>query len=133
MKTVNISRYIALLLRHQPEKAGLCLDKHGWAEVGALIEGVKQRYPEFNKEILDEIVARDSKQRYAYNYDQTMIRANQGHSIPVDVELKQSLPTAILYHGTGGKNMYPQYKKWVYYQNQDSMCIYRQIFKQLFR
>ena len=103
MKTVNISRYIALLLRHQPEKAGLCLDKHGWAEVGALIEGVKQRYPEFNKEILDEIVARDSKQRYAYNYNQTMIRANQGHSIPVDVELKQSLPPAILYHGTGEK------------------------------
>ena len=103
MKTTNISRYIALLLRHHPEKAGLCLDEHGWVEVEALIQGVRQRYPQFNKDILDEIVARDSKQRYAYNHDKTCIRANQGHSIPVDVELKQALPPAILYHGTGEK------------------------------
>ncbi len=103
MKTTNISRYIALLLRHHPEKVGLCLDEHGWAEVEALIQGVRQRYPEFNRAVLDEIVARDSKQRYAYNQDMTCIRANQGHSIPVDVELKQALPPAILYHGTGEK------------------------------
>ena len=103
MKTTNISRYIALLLRHQPEKAGLCLDEHGWVEVEALIQGVRRRYPEFNRAVLDEIVARDSKQRYAYNQDKTCIRANQGHSIPVDVELKQALPPTILYHGTGEK------------------------------
>ena len=103
MKITNISRYIALLLRHHPEKAGLCLDKHGWADVEALIQGVRRRYPEFNRAVLDEIVARDSKQRYAYNQDKTCIRANQGHSIPVDVELKQALPPTILYHGTGEK------------------------------
>ena len=103
MKTTNISRYIALLLRHHPEKAGLCLDDHGWVEIEALIQGVRRRYPEFNRAVLDEIVARDSKQRYAYNQDKTCIRANQGHSIPVDVELKQALPPTILYHGTGEK------------------------------
>ena len=103
MKTTNISRYIALLLRHHPEKAGLCLDEHGWVEVEALIQGVRRRYPEFNRAVLDEIVARDSKQRYAYNQDKTCIRANQGHSIPVDVELKQALPPTILYPGTGEK------------------------------
>lgn len=103
MKTTNISRYIALLLRHHPEKAGLCLDEHGWVEVEALIQGVRRRYPEFNRAVLDEIVARDSKQRYAYNQNKTCIRANQGHSIPVDVELKQALPPTILYHGTGEK------------------------------
>lgn len=103
MKTTNISRYIALLLRHHPEKAGLCLDEHGWVEVEALIQGVRRRYPEFNRAVLDEIVARDSKKRYAYNQDKTCIRANQGHSIPVDVELKQALPPTILYHGTGEK------------------------------
>lgn len=103
MKTTNISRYIALLLRHHPEKAGLCLDEHGWVEIEALIQGVRRRYPEFNRAVLDEIVARDSKQRYAYNQDKTCIRANQGHSIPVDVELKQALPPTILYHGTGEK------------------------------
>lgn len=103
MKTTNISRYIALLLRHHPEKAGLCLDEHGWVEVEALIQGIRRRYPEFNRAVLDEIVARDSKQRYAYNQNKTCIRANQGHSIPVDVELKQALPPTILYHGTGEK------------------------------
>ena len=103
MKTTNISRYIALLLRHHAEKAGLCLDEHGWVEVEALIQGVRRRYPEFNRAVLDEIVARDSKQRYAYNQNKTCIRANQGHSIPVDVELKQALPPTILYHGTGEK------------------------------
>lgn len=103
MKTTNISRYIALLLRHHPEKAGLCLDEHGWVEVEALIQGVRRRYPEFNRAVLDEIVARDSKQRYAYNQDKTCIRANQGHSISVDVELKQALPPTVLYHGTGEK------------------------------
>ena len=54
MKITNISRYIALLLRHHPEKAGLCLDKHGWADVEALIQGVRQRYPQFNKDILKQ-------------------------------------------------------------------------------
>ena len=54
----------------------------------------------FSKEILEQIVILDEKQRYSYNEDKTMIRANQGHSIPVDVELKEMLPPKKLYHGT---------------------------------
>ena len=54
-------------------------------------------------EMLEEIVRTDNKQRYSFNEDKTLIRANQGHSIPVDVELEQKLPPDILWHGTGEK------------------------------
>ena len=101
--TINhISKYISLILRHKPETIGIALDEHGWANVGELIEGVNKKYP-FTMEMLEEIVKTDPKNRYSFNDDKTLIRANQGHSIPVDVELEQVEPPAILYHGTGEK------------------------------
>ncbi|HCK88230.1 MAG TPA: RNA 2'-phosphotransferase [Erysipelotrichaceae bacterium] len=102
MNHTKTSRYISLILRHQPEVIGITLDEHGWADVNALIEGVNRTHP-LNREILEEIVRTDEKQRYSFNADHTKIRANQGHSIPVDVELKQCEPPEILYHGTGEK------------------------------
>ena len=98
----NTSIYLSLILRHKPEQAGIKLDKHGWANVDELIKGVSKKYP-IDKDILEEIVATDNKQRYSFNEDHTLIRANQGHSIPVDVELKQTEPPEYLYHGTGMK------------------------------
>lgn len=98
----DISKYIALILRHKPEVIGISLDEHGWADVKALIEGINKTNP-FNMEMLEQIVAMDEKQRYSFNEDKTLIRANQGHSIPVDVELEQLVPPVILYHGTGDK------------------------------
>ena len=98
----HISKYISLILRHKPETIGIALDEHGWANVGELIEGVNKTYP-FTMEMLEEIVKTDPKTRYSFNDDKTLIRANQGHSIPVDVELEQVKPPAILYHGTGEK------------------------------
>ena len=91
-----------MLLRHKPQVAGLTLDEHGWANVTELIEGINKRQP-FNMARLEEIVSTDNKQRYSFNEDKTLIRANQGHSIPVDVELEEDLPPDILYHGTGEK------------------------------
>ena len=102
MNHTKTSRYISLILRHQPEVIGITLDEHGWADVNALIEGVNRTHP-LNREILEEIVRTDEKQRYSFNEDHTLIRANQGHSIPVDVELKVCEPPEILYHGTGEK------------------------------
>ncbi len=102
MNHTKTSRYISLILRHQPEVIGITLDEHGWADVNALIEGVNRTHP-LNREILEEIVRTDEKQRYSFNADHTKIRANQGHSIPVDVELKVCEPPEILYHGTGEK------------------------------
>ena len=103
MNLENISRYMSLILRHKPDVIGISLDEHGWANVEELIQGIAKNNPGFNKEILEEIVRTDNKQRYSFNDDKTLIRANQGHSIPVDVELEEKEPPEYLYHGTGEK------------------------------
>lgn len=102
MSLKKLSIFISLLLRHKPEVIGLTLDLHGWAEVDGLLEKINAsgRY-HIDRAILDEIVRTDSKQRYSFSDDGTKIRANQGHSIPVDVELEKAVPPALLYHGTG--------------------------------
>lgn len=102
MSDEKTSRYISLILRHKPETIGITLDEHGWADVEALIEGVNRTYP-LNMDILERIVAEDEKQRYSFNDDKTLIRANQGHSVPVDVELEETEPPEYLYHGTATK------------------------------
>ncbi len=101
---VSTGKFISLILRHKPETIGIALDEHGWADVEELIAGVQKTRPGFNREILEEIVRTNNKQRYSFNEDHTKIRANQGHSIAVDVELKEEKPPEILYHGTGEKS-----------------------------
>lgn len=98
----STSKYISLILRHRPEVIGISLDEHGWAVVEELIRGVNKTHP-LDMEALERIVAEDEKQRYSFNEDKTLIRANQGHSIPVDVELPEVIPPDVLYHGTGHK------------------------------
>ena len=98
----STSKLIALVLRHKPEEIGITLDEHGWANVDELIAGIAKTQP-FDMAALEEIVSTDEKQRYSFNEDKTLIRANQGHSIPVDVELEQKTPPELLYHGTGEK------------------------------
>ena len=102
MNNTEVSKFISLILRHKPEVIGISLDEHGWADVSELIAGVSRTCP-LNMERLEEIVRTDRNQRYSFNEDHTKIRANQGHSIPVDVELKQADPPDVLYHGTGEK------------------------------
>jgi putative RNA 2'-phosphotransferase len=102
MSLNDTSKFIALILRHKPEAIGITLDEHGWANVGELIDGIAKTQP-FTMEMLEEIVRTDEKMRYSFNEDKTLIRANQGHSIPVDVELEEKEPPKYLYHGTGEK------------------------------
>ena len=102
----NTSKFISLILRHKPETIGITLDEHGWADVRELIDGINQSEGHtLDMEILEEIVQTDEKQRYSFNEDHTLIRANQGHSIPVDVELEEKNPPDILWHGTGQKDV----------------------------
>ena len=102
MNLTKTSKYLSLILRHRPEAVGITLDEHGWARVDELIAGIKKTQ-KFNMDILEEIVRTDNKQRYSFNEDHTLIRANQGHSIPVDVELPVTEPPEVLWHGTGQK------------------------------
>ena len=98
----NTGKFIAFILRHHPESIGMKLDGHGWARTEDLIAGIAKSRP-FDMQMLEEIVRTDSKQRYSFNEDKTLIRANQGHSIQVDVELEQKTPPDVLWHGTGEK------------------------------
>ena len=101
----KISKYMSLILRHRPEVIGLTLDPHGWADVKALIRGIQGKYPEFNRKTLEEIVESDEKQRYSFDQYGMRIRANQGHSVHVDVDMEEMDPPEILYHGTGRKSL----------------------------
>lgn len=98
----DLSKFISLILRHKPETIGISLDEHGWANVDELLAGIGRTRP-IDMEILEEIVRTDEKQRYTFNEDHTRIRANQGHSIQVDVELEEVKPPEYLFHGTGRK------------------------------
>ena len=104
MRNVKTSRFISRILRHHPEVIGITLDEHGWADVQELVDGINRSGKHsLDIELLEEIVRTDEKQRYSFNEDHTLIRANQGHSIPVDVELEEKIPPDILWHGTGEK------------------------------
>ena len=102
MSLKEISKYMSLILRHKPDAIGISLDEHGWANVDELIEGIAKTQ-KFDMDILEEIVRTDEKQRYSFNEDKTKIRANQGHSVQVDVELEETEPPEELWHGTGEK------------------------------
>lgn len=97
---VRLGRFLSLVLRHDPQAAGITLDEHGWADVEALIAGVRATGRAIDRETLERIVRENSKRRYAFNEDHTRIRASQGHSIAVDVELQTARPPEVLYHGT---------------------------------
>lgn len=96
----SLSKYLSLILRHKPETIGLKLDESGWAEVAFILSKVA----DLSMERLEKIVQEDEKQRYSFNHDKTKIRANQGHSISVDLQLKAEKPPRILYHGTPARN-----------------------------
>lgn len=91
----NKSRFLALVLRHKPETINIKLDNNGWANIEDIINN-----SDFTREELIIIVNEDNKSRYELNPPLTKIRAVQGHSIEVDLELKNTLPPYILYHGT---------------------------------
>lgn len=98
----RLSKFISMILRHKPQVIGITLDEHGWANVDELVEGINKNEA-FSKATLEKIVKTDKKQRYSFSQDRILIRANQGHSIPVDVELEKKEPPKVLYHGTGSR------------------------------
>ena len=97
---VRISKMMAKALRHRPEAFGLTLDAHGWADASALIESIRARGFAFDRTRMDRIVAHNNKRRFACNADGTRIRASQGHTVDVDVEMPEAAPPVLLYHGT---------------------------------
>lgn len=102
MTETDLSRRLSFILRHRPDSVGISLDSHGWADVGELIAAISKQEP-IDMELLERTVKTDDKSRYSFNADKTKIRANQGHSIPVDVELVLTPTPDMLWHGTAEK------------------------------
>ncbi|MCI8625466.1 MAG: RNA 2'-phosphotransferase [Lachnospiraceae bacterium] len=99
----RLSKFISLVLRHHPEAAGITIEEHGWADVEALLAGLKRTGRTIDRELLEKIVAEDEKKRYSFDASGTRIRANQGHSIQVNLELTPIEPPEFLYHGTASR------------------------------
>lgn len=102
-RTVRISKYLAKHLRHEPERIGLTLDPAGWASVADLLAAAERHGFPFTRAELDHVVASNDKQRYAFDETGQRIRASQGHSIEVDLDLPVQAPPPVLFHGTVGR------------------------------
>lgn len=102
---IKLSKFLSLILRHKPHSVGIELDKKGWAETKSLLKGLKRKGFILGLEDLKEVVKTDNKQRYIFSEDYSKIRANQGHSLDVDLDLVQTEPPEFLFHGTTKKNI----------------------------
>ncbi|MDN6860984.1 RNA 2'-phosphotransferase [Pseudomonas sp. CAN2814] len=96
----SISKWLSLILRHSPETAGLSLDVNGWVSVEELLAQSARKGRRFDRAMLDEVVATNDKQRFAFSDDGLRIRASQGHSVNIDLQLEPCEPPEVLYHGT---------------------------------
>lgn len=102
-RLVTVSKFLSKYLRHEPEALGLTLEPGGWVLVDDLLAGAaRQNFP-ITKEELLQVVAENDKQRFALDETKTKIRANQGHSTEVDLQLKEAVPPTQLFHGTVAK------------------------------
>ncbi|MCB0698337.1 MAG: RNA 2'-phosphotransferase [Chitinophagales bacterium] len=99
----KISKFLSLVLRHQPEKVGIVLDENGWTDVTELIDKLNLSGLGVNFEVLKYVVSSNNKQRFAFNDTLDKIRANQGHSVDIELNYKSQTPPNILYHGTAEK------------------------------
>lgn len=103
MDNKQISKFLSFVLRHKPEEINIQLYANGWTDVDILIEKANAHMVPLNFELLEEIVITNDKKRFSFNTDYTMIRANQGHSVEIDLALNPVQPPEKLYHGTVAK------------------------------
>ncbi|MEV0526811.1 RNA 2'-phosphotransferase [Streptomyces sp. NPDC050439] len=102
-RTVKVSKYLSRHLRHQPERIGLTLDENGWVEIDALVAAAAAHGFRFTRAELEHVVATNDKQRFAVEGGR--IRASQGHSVDIDLDLPPATPPAYLFHGTVGRSI----------------------------
>ncbi|OLP19187.1 RNA 2'-phosphotransferase [Leptolyngbya sp. 'hensonii'] len=103
VRLVKISKYLSKHLRHAPEDLGLTLAAGGWVAVDELLSACAAHQFPVTRAELEAVVASSDKQRFSFDEMKTRIRANQGHSVEVDLQLEPQTPPDVLYHGTGEK------------------------------
>ncbi|WP_078345758.1 RNA 2'-phosphotransferase [Mucilaginibacter pedocola] len=99
------SKFLSLVLRHQPQLIGITLDEQGWVNVDELLEKATENGTEINAELLQVVVDTNAKKRFAFDESGKKIRASQGHSVEVDLGYAPQTPPDVLYHGTGEKSV----------------------------
>ncbi|AFY34745.1 RNA 2'-phosphotransferase [Calothrix sp. PCC 7507] len=102
-RLVTISKYLSKHLRHQPDKIGIQLAAGGWVNIDQLLAACANNQFPITRQELDEVVTTSDKKRFSFDSTGTLIRANQGHSVEVDLQLEPVAPPNVLYHGTGQK------------------------------
>lgn len=102
---VAISKYLSKHLRHQPERLGLNLEPGGWVGVDDLLAACERNNFPVSREELEQVVAENDKQRFSFDTAKKKIRANQGHSVEIDLQLEAKTPPVVLYHGTSEQNV----------------------------
>lgn len=100
IRRTTISKYISKHLRHAPEAIGLTLGDGGWVPIDSLLSAASDNGFPISRDELDEVVRLCAKQRFALDTERQLIRANQGHSVEVDMALEPITPPSLLYHGT---------------------------------
>jgi putative RNA 2'-phosphotransferase len=101
----SLSKFLSLVLRHQPATIGLTLDEHGWVSVTELLAALNAHGKRVDRALLEAVVADNDKQRFAFSPDGQRIRANQGHSVAVELGYTPQTPPETLYHGTAERNL----------------------------
>jgi len=99
-KKTRVSKLLSFALRHNPESIGVIMDDNGWVEISNLLDCLVREGLSISKTELEEVVETNDKKRFAFNDDETKIRASQGHSVKIDLSLDSEMPPVILYHGT---------------------------------
>ena len=97
---VKTSKFLSYVLRHRPDSIGLAPDEGGWVPVDGLLEACRRHDHPISRDELDDVVATNDKRRFSFSPDRSRIRANQGHSISVELGLKPVQPPELLFHGT---------------------------------
>lgn len=105
LERTRLSKFLSKHLRHEPQALGLTLAPGGWVGVDELLQACTAQGVSLARSQLEEIVTTSDKQRFAFDDTGTRIRANQGHTTEVDLQLAPQAPPAILYHGTPGPNV----------------------------
>jgi len=100
MDLKRASKFLSLVLRHEPDKFGVVLDAAGWTPVDALLSACARHGHTIDRPTLERVVAENDKKRFSFDESGTRIRANQGHSVDVELGYEAASPPALLYHGT---------------------------------
>ncbi len=108
---IKISKFLSLILRHKPESIDVSMSPHGWVKIDELIKAAQKHRIDLTKKLIDEVITKNDKQRFTYSSDGESIRANQGHSVNIELELEPTKPPDTLYHGTASRFMENIHKK----------------------